>query len=105
MNELLERIDASKDECQEQIERVEHKVNEAIEYKNVAAGLCVATLNCLGEAFNPFEFCSKTNLAGCETLQDVGHLSSGEVTGLSDENLAKLQGDPRVLAHTRKQEL
>ena len=31
--------------------------------------------------------------------------SSGEVTGLSDENLAKLQGDPRVLAHTRKQEL
>ena len=43
--------------------------------------------------------------AGCETLQDVGHLSSGEVTGLSDENLAKLQGDPRVLAHTRKQEL
>ena len=31
--------------------------------------LLIGTLNCLGEAFNPFEFLSASNLASCEKLQ------------------------------------
>ena len=31
--------------------------------------MLIGTLNCLGEAFNPFEFLSASNLASCEKLQ------------------------------------
>jgi len=43
--------------------------------------------------------------AGVTELEDVAHLKSGQVVGLSDADLAKLQSDPRVLETVNKAEL
>ena len=38
---------------------------------NATPELLVATLNCMGQGLNPFEFLSSANAAGCEELQKV----------------------------------
>jgi len=43
--------------------------------------------------------------AGVTELEDVAHLKSGQVVGLSDADLVKLQSDPRVLETVNKSEL
>mgnify|MGYP006087055061 CR=1 FL=1 len=42
-------------------------------------GLLVASLNCLGEAFNPFEFLSESNEDGCKQLEIAAHALTIEV--------------------------
>lgn len=43
--------------------------------------------------------------AGVTEVEDVAHLKPGQVAGLSDVDLAKLQSDPRVLETVNKAEL
>lgn len=43
--------------------------------------------------------------AGVTEVEDVAHLKPGQVAGLSDADLAKLQSDPRVLETVNKAEL
>ena len=38
-------------------------------------------------------------------VEDLAHLKPGQVAGLSDVDLAKLQSDPRVLETVNKAEL
>merc|ERR1719263_147222 len=43
--------------------------------------------------------------AGVEGFSDIVKLTKADLKVISEKDLAKLQSDPRVLAHSRKQEL